>query len=153
MPNRKASIFVVAYLVLTSFSLVACNSRGEEAVAEKDFATSTTVKTAIGAAGSTFIAPIMTNWIKTYQQVHPSTMINYRPIGSGAGLSELRKSILEIAASDAPLSDNQISQMYPVIQVPVTAGPVCAIYNLPEMKSPLRFSASDSSGNFSRYHH
>ncbi len=148
MPNRKASIFVVAYLVLTSFSLVACNSRGEEAVAEKDFATSTTVKTAIGAAGSTFIAPIMTNWIKTYQQVHPSTMINYRPIGSGAGLSELRKSILEIAASDAPLSDNQISQMYPVIQVPVTAGPVCAIYNLPEMKSPLRFSASTLAGIF-----
>ena len=148
MPNRNAPIFVVAYLVLASFSLVACNSRGEEAVAEKDFATSTTVRTAIGAAGSTFITPIMTNWIKTYQQVHPSTQINYRPIGSGAGLSELRKNILEIAASDAPLSDNQISQMFPVIQVPVIAGPVCAVYNLPEIKRPIRFSASTLAGIF-----
>jgi phosphate transport system substrate-binding protein len=38
--------------------------------------------------------------------------------------------------------------MYPVVQVPVTAGPVCAIYNLPDLKAPLRFSASTLAGIF-----
>jgi ABC-type phosphate transport system substrate-binding protein len=77
MPNCKAPTFFFAHLIVASFLLVACNSRGEETVVEKDFATSATVKTAIGAAGSTFIAPIMTNWVAAYQQIHPSTLINY----------------------------------------------------------------------------
>lgn len=106
--TTRHSAMIVAALFLNTFVFAGCNYKGEEGAAEKDFATSTTVKTAIGAAGSTFIAPIMTNWIGAYQQIHPSTMINYRPIGSGAGLSELRKNILELAASDAALSDDQI---------------------------------------------
>jgi len=149
MPNHRQSIVALGVVVMYSaFLFTGCKYRGEEPVAEKDFATSSTVKTAIGGAGSTFVAPLLKNWITAYQQMHPSTLINYRPIGSGAGLEELRKGLLELAASDAPLSDDQISKMFPVIQVPVTAGPVCAIYNLPDVKSPLRFSASTLAGIF-----
>ena len=148
MYSFRHSAKFVAALVLNAFLFAGCSYKGEEGVAEKNLATSSTVKTAIGAAGSTFIAPIMTNWIGAYQQMHPSTMINYRPIGSGAGLSELRKSMLELAASDAPLSDDQISAMFPIVQVPVTAGPVCAIYNLSDVQTPLRFSAATLSGIF-----
>jgi phosphate transport system substrate-binding protein len=140
--NRHSILPLAAAIVLCVFLPLGCTTRGEETVREKDFATSPTIKTAIGAAGSTFIAPIMTNWINAYQRIQPSTLINYRPIGSGAGLIELRKNLLGLAASDAPLSDEQLKQMFPVIQIPVTAGPVCAVYNLPELKAPLRFSAS-----------
>ncbi|HYA78703.1 MAG TPA: phosphate ABC transporter substrate-binding protein PstS [Candidatus Bathyarchaeia archaeon] len=136
-----ASLFSVAFIA-------GCNYGGEEPVKEKDFAVSASVKTAIGAAGSTFIHPIMTKWIDAYQQAHPSTMINYRAIGSGAGIDALRQSTLEIAASDMPLNDDQLKQMFPVIQVPVAAGAVCAVYNLPELKAPLRFSASTLTGIF-----
>jgi ABC-type phosphate transport system substrate-binding protein len=94
--------------------------------ATKDFAISPTIKTAIGAAGSTFIAPIMNSWITAYQQMHADTVINYRPIGSGAGLTEMKQKVLGFAASDAPLSDEEIKKMYPLIQVPVTAG-LCAL--------------------------
>jgi phosphate transport system substrate-binding protein len=135
-------------IVLGALIAAGCDYKGEEPVAEKDFAVSSTVKTAIGAAGSTFIAPIMSNWITSYQQSHPNVLVNYRPIGSGAGLTELRKNLLGLAASDAPLSDDQISQMFPVVQVPVSAGPVCAIYNLPDVKSPLRLSGSTLAGIF-----
>jgi phosphate transport system substrate-binding protein len=147
MFNRRSSILAVAAVLGAAF-LVGCNYGGEEPVKEKDFAVSASVKTAIGAAGSTFINPIMTQWISTYQQAHPGTLINYRPIGSGAGLDLLKQSTLEIAASDVPLSDEQMKEMVPVIQVPVTAGAVCAVYNLPDVKSPLRFSASTLAGIF-----
>lgn len=147
MFNRR-SLIAATVAVLGAVFLVGCNYGGEEAVKEKDFAVSASVKTAIGAAGSTFINPIMTKWIGTYEQAHPGTLINYRPIGSGAGLGLLKQSTLEIAASDAPLSDIQMKEMVPVIQVPVTAGAVCAVYNLPDVKSPLRFSASTLAGIF-----
>jgi phosphate transport system substrate-binding protein len=149
MFSHRQSIVAAAMTAVLGVVLIAgCNFKGEEPVAEKDFATSSTVKTAIGAAGSTFINPIMTNWITAFQQAHPSTLVNYRPIGSGAGLSELQKNMLELAASDAPLTDEQMKAMSPVIQVPATAGPVCAIYNIPDLKVPLRLSGSTLAGIF-----
>lgn len=144
-PGR--SILVVATLLTVSL-IPGCNYKGEEPVKESDFAVSSQVKTAIGAAGSTFVNPIMTRWITTYKQSHPATEINYRPIGSGAGINELKQGMLEIAASDAPLSDDQLKEMSPVIQIPVSAGPVCAVYNLPSLKTPLRLSGSTLVGIF-----
>jgi phosphate transport system substrate-binding protein len=149
MWNRRQIIFGLTPAILAAALVtVGCNTRGEDmAVAEKNFAISPTIKTAIGAAGSTFVTPIMNNWITAYQQIHPGTMVNYRPIGSGAGIAELKKTLLGMAASDAPLSDEEIRQMYPVIQVPVTAGPVCAIYNVPGVTA-LKLSASTLTGIF-----
>jgi phosphate transport system substrate-binding protein len=144
---RRSSI--LAFAVVFSAALIAgCNYGGEEPVKEKDFAVSASVKTAIGTAGSTFVGPIMTKWIAAYQQAHPGTLVNYRPIGSGAGIDLLKQSTLEIAASDMPLNDEQLKGIFPVIQVPVTAGAVCAVYNLPELKSPLRLSSSTLAGIF-----
>ncbi len=141
--------WILAVVLVASVALLGgCNYKGEETTKEKDFAVSASVKTAIGAAGSTFVNPIMTKWIAAYQQAHPGTLINYRPIGSGAGIDLLRQSTLEIAASDMPLNDEQLKGTFPLIQVPVTAGAVCAVYNLPELKSPLRFSASTLAGIF-----
>ena len=147
MSNRRRSILAVATLL--GFALLhGCNYKGEEPVKETDFAVSSQVKTAIGAAGSTFVHPIMSRWISTYHQAHPATQINYRAIGSAAGIEELRAGTLEIAASDAPLTDEQMKDMAPVIQLPVAAGPVCAVYNLPSLKTPLRLSGSTLAGIF-----
>jgi len=146
MSNLRA--FIPAAAVLAVALISGCNYKGEEPTKEKDFAVSSTVKTAIGAAGSTFVHPIMTRWISTYEQTHPSTQVNYRPIGSGAGLEELKQGTTEIAASDSPLSDEQLKNIFPVIQLPVAAGAVCAVYNLPDVTSPLRLSGSTLAGIF-----
>jgi phosphate transport system substrate-binding protein len=142
-------MMLVVAAVLSVALIHGCNYRGEEPVKEKDFAVNTQIKAAIGAAGSTFVNPIMTKWISTYQQAHPATQVNYRAIGSGAGVNELKQGMTEIAATDAPLSDEQLKEMPPVIQVPVAAGPVCAVYNLPGLKAPLRLSGSTLAGIFS----
>jgi phosphate transport system substrate-binding protein len=144
---RRSSM--LAFVAVLSAALIAgCNYSGEEPNKEKDFAVSASVKTAIGAAGSTFVNPIMTKWIAAYEQSHPATLVNYRAIGSGAGIAALKQSTLEIAASDMPLNDEQLKGTFPLIQVPITAGAVCAVYNLPDLKSPLRFSSSTLAGIF-----
>lgn len=101
---------------------------------------SSSLTNAIGGAGSTFVDPLMKRWILGFQNAHPQIMVTYRAIGSGGGIDELKKSITEFAASDAPLNDEQLKDMPPVIQVPVSAGPVCIVYNIPELKNPLRLS-------------
>jgi len=105
----------------------------------------------LGAAGSTFIAPLMTKWVSTYQQTHPKAQINYRPIGSGGGIEEMKQGYLSFGASDAPLNDEQAKEMSSVIQVPATAGPVCIVYNLPNLRAPLRLSAKSLSDIYRVY--
>lgn len=78
----------------------------------------------------------MKRWIIGFQQAHAKILVNYRANGSGAGIDELKKSITEFAASDAPLSDDQLKGAPAVIQVPVSAGPVCIIYNIPGFEEP-----------------
>ena len=103
----------------------------------------------IGGAGSTFVAPLMSAWIDGYQQAHPKMLVKYRALGSGGGIDEFKKGWLEFAASDAPLSDDQMKELPPVIQIPATAGPVCVIYNLPNLEHPLRLSPKSLAGSIS----
>lgn len=99
-------------------------------------------------AGSTFIFPIMTRWISTFQESHPGVQINYQSIGSGGGIQQLKKGLIDFGASDAVLDDEQLKEMPPLVQIPESAGPVCITYNLPELKSPLKLSAETLSGIF-----
>jgi phosphate transport system substrate-binding protein len=87
----------------------------------------------------------MDRWASSYAQAHP-VHVNYRPIGSGGGIDEIKQGRLDFAASDAPLSDDQLKDMPPLVQVPATAGPVCIIYNLPNLNAPLRLSAKTLAG-------
>ena len=137
--HKPAQALAVAIATVAFFTLLltaGCSSSSSGG------ATSAPEPTAVlGAAGSTFIAPLMTKWVSAYQQSHPTVQINYRPIGSGGGIEELKQGYLSFSASDAPLNDDQIKAMSPVIQVPVTAGPVCVVYNLPQVSVPLKLSA------------
>ena len=75
-------------------------------------ATSGTEPTAVlGAAGSTFIAPLMASGLALINRPHPKVAINYRPIGSGGGIEEMKQGYLSFGASDAPLSDDQVKEM------------------------------------------
>jgi phosphate transport system substrate-binding protein len=142
---RQSFVGVLGLALLSAILTAGCSSKADSDE-NPDFAKSSTITNAIGASGSTFINPIMTTWISSYQKIHPNIQINYRSIGSGGGLDEFRKKMTEFAASDAPLDDDQIAETFPMVQVPVTAGPVCLIYNLPDLKSPLKLSANTVAG-------
>jgi len=88
----------------------------------------------------------MAKWVSGYQHDHPKVVINYRPIGSGGGIEEFKKGYLSFGVTDAPLSDDQLKEMPPLIQVPASAGPVCIIYNLPNLSAPLKLSAKTLAG-------
>jgi phosphate transport system substrate-binding protein len=97
------------------------------------------------AAGSTFIAPLFSRWSNDYEKDH-HMIVNYLPIGSGAALAELKENLLTFAASDTPLNDAELKSMPPIVQIPVTAGPVCVVYNLAGLSEPLKLSGKALAG-------
>ena len=99
----------------------------------------------LSASGSTAIEPLIDRWGTDYEKSHP-LQVNYRPIGSGAGIDNLRRGYGAFAASDAPLGDNQLKGLPPIVQIPVSAGPVCVVYNLPGLKTPLKLSGKTLAG-------
>lgn len=102
--------------------------------------------TAVIGAGSTFIYPAMSRWIEDFQKSHAGVQINYQSIGSGGGIRQLQQGVVDFGASDAALTDDQLKQMTPVIQLPESAGPVCITYNLPDLKEPLKLSGPTLAG-------
>ena len=97
----------------------------------------------ITGAGSSFVNPVMQRWIQSYSQVHKNVQINYQSVGSGAGIQQVKSGTVDFGASDAPLTDEQLAGMKPVIQIPESAGPVVITYNLPDLKQPLQISGED----------
>jgi phosphate transport system substrate-binding protein len=133
MPYRK-NFVVFATVILSGLTcLTSCNS-------------SSTV--ALNGAGSTFVNPLMGRWIQDFQQTHANVRINYQSIGSGGGIQQVKSGTIDFGASDAPLSDQDLAQMTPVIQVPESAGPVCVTYNLDGLDKPLQLSSDVLAGIF-----
>src|SRR4051812_30098972 len=59
-------------------------------------------------AGSSFINPIMTQWVATYKQA-TGISINYQPIGSGGGINALINKTVNFAGSDAPMNAQEMA--------------------------------------------
>jgi phosphate transport system substrate-binding protein len=143
---KSNRIKVVLFVALTGLSLAwlsGCNSKSGSAKSESA-ASSGNVQ--IIGAGSTFVYPIMTRWISTFQQSHQGVQINYQSIGSGGGIQQLKKGLVDFGASDAALDDTQLKEMPALVQIPESAGPVCITYNLPGLKEPLRLSPATLAG-------
>lgn len=144
--TRKSTVTVIVTALSTAFLMllwVGCSGNSENYAANEptfaDNAKNNNNPGTFGAAGSTFIAPLFSRWSDDYVTSH-HMKVNYRAIGSGAALGELKQGLLTFAATDAPLGDDELKDMPPLIQVPVTAGPVCVIYNLPGLANPLKLS-------------
>jgi len=86
----------------------------------------------INGAGSSFDNPAFTKWFSVYAAVDPTVKINYQSIGSGAGQKLLRNQTVDFGASDAPMKDEDLaSAPGKILQLPIVAGGVAIIYNLP----------------------
>jgi phosphate transport system substrate-binding protein len=133
MPFEKTAASAVAILSAITL-LTSCNS------------SSSTV--ALNGAGSTFVYPVMGRWIQDFHQSHAKVQINYQSIGSGGGIQQVKSGTIDFGASDAPLSDADMAQMTPVIQIPESAGPVCVTYNLPGLENALQLSSDALAGIF-----
>lgn len=93
-------------------------------------------------AGSTFVNPIMTNWIPAFQKAS-GVSVNYQPIGSGGGISALISHTVDFAGSDVPMNPQEVSEAKaPVIHLPDVVGAVAIAYNVPGIGPGIHLSGS-----------
>ena len=84
-------------------------------------------------AGATFPAPVYAKWADTYQKA-TGNKVNYQGIGSSGGVKQITANTVDFGASDAPLSDEKLSQEG-LFQFPTVIGGVVLAVNLPGFKS------------------
>jgi phosphate transport system substrate-binding protein len=92
-------------------------------------------------AGATFPYPIYSKWFTEYSSAHPGVEINYQSIGSGGGISQVTKGLVDFGASDMPMTDQMLSSSpIKLIHIPTVLGAVVPIFNVPGVND-LNFSA------------
>ena len=98
----------------------------------------------LSGAGSTFVAPVLREWISQYQRVAPGVSIGYEAVGSVDGATALSSGAVDFAASEIPLPEDREAaggRGSDVVEIPWAASGVAVAYNLPGV-SDLRLSAT-----------
>ena len=92
-------------------------------------------KLLINGAGATFPFPIYSKWFSAYNKMHPEVQINYQSIGSGGGIKQVTEKTIDFGASDAPMSDEELSKAPGIQHIPTVMGAVVLVYNVPGLQS------------------
>jgi phosphate transport system substrate-binding protein len=94
-------------------------------------------------AGATFPNPLYTRWFTDYKaNVASGVEVNYQAIGSGGGVQQITAKTVDFGASDAPMSDDELSKAPGIQHIPTTLGAVVMTYNLDGVTAPLKLDGA-----------
>jgi phosphate transport system substrate-binding protein len=93
--------------------------------------------TTITGAGSTFVSPLVAQWISPLGSAY-GYELQYSAVGSGAGITSITSRTVDFGASDAPLTADQFSACNGCIQIPWALGATSVMYNLPGVPNLLK---------------
>lgn len=123
-------------------ALAACSSeRGKTSVDSTGSTQASSRTGGLTGAGATFPYPIYSKWFSDYA-ANTGVKINYQSIGSGGGIRQLSERTVDFGASDAPMTDAELSKAKggPILHFPTVLGAVVVTYNIPGLAKPLRLT-------------
>lgn len=88
----------------------------------------------ISGSGASFPFPFYSKIFKEFSLENTNQiLINYRSVGSGSGIKDIKGKIVDFAGSDAYLKDNQSKEITEnkILHIPTCIGAVVIGYNLP----------------------
>lgn len=134
MTTKLTGITIAATAVAASLAVAACggSSSGGTATA------STTSGTIVGA-GSTLVAPLMSQWQPKYDEDH-GVAVTYGAIGSGAGIEQITARTVDFGASDAPLTSSQASACKGCVQIPWALAATAVAYHVTGVPNNLHLT-------------
>lgn len=122
--------FILPILVI-SFGLMSCGGGNNDQNSSKSDTTAANTNQLLGA-GATFPYPFYSKVFQAYNQAK-GIEVNYQSIGSGGGIKQLENKTVDFGASDAPMSDDELSKApAPIVHIPTCLGAVIITYNLPD---------------------
>src|SRR5262249_29397795 len=90
-------------------------------------------------AGSSFVAPLVAQWISQWGS-KARIQITYSPIGSGGGIAAITARTVDFGASDAPLTQDQMSKCNGCVQIPWALSATSFAYNISRQKGHLHIT-------------
>jgi phosphate transport system substrate-binding protein len=147
--NSTSRIWLaVATAALLALFVSACGSSSSSSSSSTSAGTGSSSSASVAPAsltgsGSTFAAPI-------YQQLgselkSKGLTINYQPVGSGQGVSDLTNKSVDFAGSDPPMKDEEIAAAKKngvPVHVPTAFGAITVSYNLSGVKTGLKLDGA-----------
>jgi len=120
----------IAAILIAAVALAGCSSPSGSPAAS----TATPAKSInLNGAGATFPAPLYTKWFDEYNKL-TGVKVNYQPIGSGGGISQITEGTVDFGATDGIMTEAEMtkaeSKNGPIMHIPMTSGSVAVIYNL-----------------------
>jgi phosphate transport system substrate-binding protein len=85
--------------------------------------------TVLVGAGSTFVYPLVSQWIGDYAK-SASVTVTYGAVGSGAGIAAITDGSVDFGTSDAPLAPDQATACKDCLEIPWALGGTSVAYHL-----------------------
>jgi phosphate transport system substrate-binding protein len=119
---------------LLSLTLSSCGGSSE--AVKKD-----TGPVELKAAGATLPHMAYKKWIEQYKQENKRLTIIYEATGSADGIKKLKEGAVDFAATDVPLSDQEL-QSFTIkpLHFPMLVGAVVPVFNVPSVKTDLKLT-------------
>jgi phosphate transport system substrate-binding protein len=92
-------------------------------------------------AGSTFVYPLVSQWIADYSK-RTGVTVTYGAIGSGGGIAAVTDRTVDFGASDAPLSADQLQKCNGCVEIPWALGGTSITYNVKGAPQHLKLSGA-----------
>jgi phosphate transport system substrate-binding protein len=131
---KKNTIAALMGSCLLAVGVAACGSSSPTSTAG-----STSSSGPIVGAGSTLIAPLMSDWSAEYEKKAKVT-VTYGSIGSGGGIAQITARTVDFGASDAPLTEDQFKEAKGVVQIPWALAATVIAYHVEGVKSKLKLT-------------
>ncbi|GAA2288151.1 phosphate-binding protein PstS [Streptomyces ruber] len=141
--NRLRALSLGAVAVSSALALTACGSddAGTEAGGNSSATANSNIdcgdaKGQLQASGSSAQANAVDAWVKQFSAACRDVQINYKPDGSGAGITAWLQGQTGFAGSDSALDADEIKESQSVctdgqgINLPMVVGPIAVAYNL-----------------------
>ena len=124
------------YFIRTALALAFALALGVALATTAGAGTAKRSGTTISGAGSTFVAPLVSQWGEPLAAAY-GYELQYSPIGSGGGIAAITSRTVDFGASDAPLSTDQFTACNGCVQIPWALSATAVIYNVPGVKNLL----------------
>src|SRR5450631_1624516 len=136
---RIRALSFAAWVLLATVGLTSCSG----AAGSKEAA-----DVRLQGSGASFPFPIYSKWFKTYSTAHENVQIDYQSTGSGSGVKSFIDKTVDFGASDKAMTPAEIKRAGGDVQLlPLTAGNIVLIYNVPGVKK-LKLSREAYPGIF-----
>jgi phosphate transport system substrate-binding protein len=96
-------------------------------------ATASASAAGLSGAGSTLVAPLMTNWINGFE-IKEGIPVKYAAVGSGEGIKAISNGTVDFGASDAPMTPEQEAGCHSCVTIPWALSATGLGFNIPGVK-------------------